>query len=195
MVNLGPDKEEYYTLTAYNSTVTVNPLGEIVAHYRKTNLWYADEIWAQEGPEGFTTHDVEFPTLSPPGPNNDENTTVIANADTPPTRPTTAKIKTTFAICMDLNPHHFLPASPSSPPSLPQHILSNNSTLLILSTAWLTNLPSSSLSSAPKEPDTDTLEYWFERLGPLIRGPEERICVFANRCGEEPRWNALGMGA
>lgn len=205
MINLGPEREKYYTLTAYNSTVTVNPQGETVAHYRKTNLWYADEIWAQEGPEGFTTHMVEFPNVesrdtSPAlkkyreNPSSDNNSaTAVSNKS--PTRPASTTVKMTFAICMDLNPHHFLPSTPSSPVSLPQHILSNNSTLLVLSTAWLTNLPPSSLTSAPKEPDTDTLTYWFERLAPLIRDPEVRICVFANRCGEESGVNALGIEA
>ncbi|KAI4177781.1 MAG: hypothetical protein LQ343_000245 [Gyalolechia ehrenbergii] len=194
MINLGPEKERYYTLTAYNSTVTVDPRGETVAHYRKTNLWYADEIWAQEGPEGFTTHDLEFPA---PSVDNYDNNMDISHPvtakdnGTPPTEPT--RRKTTFAICMDLNPHHFSSPTPTSPPSLPHHVLTTDSTLLILSTAWLTNLPPSSLSASPEEPDADTLSYWFERLGPLIRSTRETICVFANRCGEEPGMKVINM--
>ncbi|KAI3475329.1 hypothetical protein L1887_63307 [Cichorium endivia] len=37
----------------YNSTVTVSPTGEILANYRKSFLYYTDESWATEGPEGF----------------------------------------------------------------------------------------------------------------------------------------------
>lgn len=52
--------------------------------------------------------------------------------------------------------------------------------------AWLTNIPASSLKSAPGEPDLDTLGYWLERLQPLVEGVgKEVIVVVANRCGEE----------
>ena len=33
-------------IVAYNSTVTVAPSGQILAHYRKTHLYYTDETWA-----------------------------------------------------------------------------------------------------------------------------------------------------
>lgn len=37
---------------SFNSTVTVSPQGEVVAQYRKSFLYYTDEIWAAEG-SGF----------------------------------------------------------------------------------------------------------------------------------------------
>ncbi|KAL8692270.1 MAG: hypothetical protein Q9218_002663, partial [Villophora microphyllina] len=61
MLDLGPVKETYYNVTAYNSTVTVGPTGKVVAHYRKRFLWYADEVWAQEGGQGFETVELDFP--------------------------------------------------------------------------------------------------------------------------------------
>ncbi|KAF1812019.1 carbon-nitrogen hydrolase [Eremomyces bilateralis CBS 781.70] len=41
----------------YNSTVTVGPTGNMVAHYRKTFLYYTDETWANEG-TGFYHDDL-----------------------------------------------------------------------------------------------------------------------------------------
>ncbi|KAI4192135.1 MAG: hypothetical protein LQ348_003261 [Seirophora lacunosa] len=159
MIDLGPGSAEaHYPVTAYNAVVTVNARGEVVAHSRKTNLYYADETWAQEAPDGFSAHDL-----------------VVAG-------PAGSCVRTTFAICMDLNPHHFLPAS-TARLSLADHVLASRSRLLVLATAWLTDSPSSALGDA--QPDKDTLAHWFGELGPLIRDDEERICVFANRCGEE----------
>ena len=43
-----PTSPEYY-----NSVIVVNPDGETIANYRKTFLYYTDETWALEGPQGF----------------------------------------------------------------------------------------------------------------------------------------------
>ncbi|KAI1367479.1 carbon-nitrogen family protein [Xylaria arbuscula] len=43
-----PTSPEYY-----NSVLVVNPDGETIANYRKSFLYYTDETWALEGPEGF----------------------------------------------------------------------------------------------------------------------------------------------
>ncbi|KAJ8611449.1 hypothetical protein MRB53_037968 [Persea americana] len=48
------DSGEYIN---YNSTVTINPQGKIVATYRKSFLYYTDEIWASEG-SGFFCGEV-----------------------------------------------------------------------------------------------------------------------------------------
>lgn len=37
----------------YNALVFVSPEGEVVAHYRKTFLYYTDETWASENTDGF----------------------------------------------------------------------------------------------------------------------------------------------
>ncbi|KAL8764213.1 MAG: hypothetical protein Q9184_000182 [Pyrenodesmia sp. 2 TL-2023] len=182
MIDLGPRREEYYTLTAYNAVVTVNPSGEVVAHYRKSNLYYTDEVWAQEGPDGFGMHDVVFDgNLNPSSSHMAAKHRAVRYG-----QGTARTIRTTFAICMDLNPHHFLPPGTSSRTSLPAHVLSTKSRILILSTAWLTHLPASALAEDPERPDMDTLSYWFEMLMPLINHDEDITCIFANRCGEEP---------
>ncbi|KAI4131625.1 MAG: hypothetical protein LQ338_001139 [Usnochroma carphineum] len=183
MIDLGWGRETYYEVTAYNAVVVVDPDGKVVAHYRKTNLYYTDEVWAQEGPEGFQTVDLDFP-VEDSASKAVINGGALSSGSTDAGRRRKEVVRTTFAICMDLNPHHFLPSSPD--PDLPSHILSTDSQLLILSTAWLTHLSPSSLSTSPEQPDLDTLGCWLERLGPLIHDPEvERICVFANRCGAE----------
>ncbi|KAL8736832.1 MAG: hypothetical protein Q9181_002296 [Wetmoreana brouardii] len=195
MIELGPERESYYTLTAYNSTVTVNPKGNVVAHYRKTHLYYTDEVWAQESPEGFATTDLDFPVRTPESISTTTQylATPMTDSGTKANEPDARSAKssafqtshrTTFAICMDLNPYQFLP-SPNTHP-LSMHVLGSSTSLLVLSTAWITSLPSSLLDSQPTIPDSDTLSFWVERLSPLIQHREkEFICVFANRCGEE----------
>ena len=173
MLNLGPEPEAYYTLIAYNSTVTVNPLGETLCHYRKSHLYYTDEVWAQESPDGFTTTQLRFSSKT--GTSADVVEGHVLKGGVTHT--------TTQAICMDLNHHHFLPRPP--PSALCRHVLATRSTLLVLSTAWLTHLTSSALVSQPEDFDLDTLAYWFNVLEPLTDGGKEVICVLANRCGEE----------
>ncbi len=85
---------------------------------------------------------------------------------------------------MDLNPHKFL--APYSAYEFSTNALSSSTELLLLSMAWLTNMPSEALQSAPTEPDLDTLGYWLGRLQPLVQDVgKEVIVVVANRCGEE----------
>lgn len=43
-----PTSAEYY-----NSVIVVNGEGETIANYRKSHLYYTDETWALEGPDGF----------------------------------------------------------------------------------------------------------------------------------------------
>jgi protein N-terminal amidase len=43
-----PASPEYY-----NSAVIVNSEGQTIANYRKSFLYYTDETWALEGPDGF----------------------------------------------------------------------------------------------------------------------------------------------
>ena len=49
-----PTSPEYY-----NSAITVNADGETVANYRKSFLYYTDETWALEGPDGFFDGEIE----------------------------------------------------------------------------------------------------------------------------------------
>ncbi|KAH6715418.1 carbon-nitrogen hydrolase [Leptodontidium sp. MPI-SDFR-AT-0119] len=49
-----PASPEYY-----NSAITVNAGGETIANYRKSFLYYTDETWALEGPDGFYDGAIE----------------------------------------------------------------------------------------------------------------------------------------
>jgi protein N-terminal amidase len=49
-----PASPEYY-----NSAITVNPDGETIANYRKSFLYYTDETWALEGPDGFYDGEID----------------------------------------------------------------------------------------------------------------------------------------
>lgn len=157
------------TTIAYNSTVTVSPTGKILAHYRKTHLYYTDETWAHESPERWLSTPLAF---------------------TPKTQPEQS-VQASFGICMDLNPHKF--TAPWEAYEFASHALASKSEILVLSMAWLTNLSAANLALEPEQPDLATLSYWIERLKPLVEGEEEVIAVFANRSGEEPGMNPMGV--
>jgi protein N-terminal amidase len=86
---------------------------------------------------------------------------------------------------MDLNPRQFTAAWDLY--EFATNALASSTQLLLLSMAWLTQLPSSALQGpAAREPDLETLKYWFARLKPLVRQTERDVTVVvANRCGEE----------
>ncbi|RYP78269.1 hypothetical protein DL771_000746 [Monosporascus sp. 5C6A] len=67
-----PTSPEYY-----NSLIVVNSDGETIANYRKTHLYYTDETWALENPNGF--YRGYLPGIG----------------------------RTAMGICMDLNPYRF----------------------------------------------------------------------------------------
>ncbi|CZR59231.1 related to amino-terminal amidase [Phialocephala subalpina] len=164
-----PASPEYY-----NSAITVNPEGETIANYRKSFLYYTDETWALEGPDGFYDGVIE-------GLGN------VAMG--------ICKWPTKSFERMDLNPYKF--EAPWSAWEFANHVLHREANLVILSMAWLTRENPRSYSRVPKEPDMDTLSYWLSRLEPLIReeGEEEIICVFANRCGTEDEATYAGTSA
>lgn len=85
---------------------------------------------------------------------------------------------------MDLNPYAF--TAPYSTYEFATHASNSRAQLILLSMAWLTNIPSSHLTSEREKPDLHTLEYWLERLRPLLQDTgREVMVVFANRSGEE----------
>ena len=43
----------------YNSAIIVNSNGKTVANYRKSFLYYADEPWSLEGPDGFFSGKID----------------------------------------------------------------------------------------------------------------------------------------
>ena len=145
---------------AYNSLVFVNSTGEVIAHARKSFLYYTDETWASEG-QGFF-------------------------ADELPIGSSLETKKVAAGICMDINPYKF--EAPWTSYEFANHALTSGAEIVVLSMAWLTRLSTVELQAYDKQPDLDTVSYWLERLRPL-RGPDgahqEVVVVFANRCGEE----------
>ncbi|PSK56686.1 Protein N-terminal amidase [Elsinoe australis] len=142
----------------YNSLVTVSPAGEVIAHYRKSFLYYTDETWAAEG-SGFLFTEIDgFNEFS----------------------------KVAMGICMDINPYRF--QTEWEKYEFATHCATNEANLVILSTAWLTSLTPEELLEEKENPDLDTLNYWVARFKPLLQriGREEVVMVFANRCGLEP---------
>lgn len=156
----------------YNSTITVSPEGQTLAHYRKTHLYYTDETWAQESDTKWLTTTLPIEPAPP---------TSLSNREGPDVKP----IITTFGICMDLNPYQF--TAPWTLYELAMHSLSTGTQLLSLSMSWLTTLSSTELATSTKQPDLNTLNHWIERIVPLVKNSNEEVTVvFANRCGEEP---------
>ncbi|KIW70867.1 hypothetical protein PV04_03102 [Phialophora macrospora] len=145
---------------AYNSLVFVGSTGEVVAHYRKSFLYYTDETWAQEG-QGF------WAGVLPIGGKGQQ-------------------VKAAAGICMDINPYKF--EAPWTAYEFGNHAREARAKVVVISLAWLTRLSAEELSSQVMEPDHDTLNYWIDRLMPLF-GPQgaqsEAFVVCANRTGEE----------
>ncbi|KAL9111398.1 MAG: hypothetical protein Q9187_007929 [Circinaria calcarea] len=164
----------------YNSTITVSPSGQILAHYRKTHLYCTDEPWASESDTGWLTTILPFLTST------QSRLDALKMTQPPHTSLEIGNgVRTTFGICMDLNPHRFV--SPWTDYEFASHALSTHASLIILSTAWTTTLPDENLSSLAKQPDLSTLSYWLSRLKPLIDADDgvERIAVIGNRTGRE----------
>ncbi|KAF2484717.1 carbon-nitrogen hydrolase [Neohortaea acidophila] len=157
----------------YNSTVTVSATGEVLLNYRKSFLYYTDETWASEGPDGIT-HDSNL-HLSP-------GTAAAAKpffcADLP------APLgRIGHGICMDINPYKF--TAPWTDFEFATAMLRGGAPLVVLSMAWLTSLLPPDLELEPEQPDMQTIAYWIERMFPLFEAEEEVVVVFANRCGVE----------
>ncbi|KAG9246244.1 carbon-nitrogen hydrolase [Calycina marina] len=151
-----PASPEYY-----NSAIVVSAEGETIANYRKSFLYYTDETWALEGPDGFFDGEIDG----------------LGN--------------TAMGICkwptksFERDPYKF--EAPWSAWEFAYHILHKEANLVILSMAWLTRENARSYSRTPKEPDMETLSYWLSRLEPIIRAETEGeiIVVMANRIGVE----------
>ena len=151
----------------YNSTVTVSSSGRVLANYRKSFLYYTDETWASEGPNGAASHshtETSKPFFCGP----------------------LGRLGLTgHGICMDINPYQF--TAPWTDYEFANTMLRENVRLVILSMAWLTRLLPQELEIEPDKPDMETVAYWTERFFPFIESAprEEIIVVFANRCGTE----------
>ena len=152
---------------AYNSLVFVSSAGDVVAHYRKSFLYYTDETWAKEG-SGF------WAGVLPVGGSGQQ-------------------VKAAAGICMDINPYKF--ESPWTAYEFGNHAREARAKVVVLSMAWLTRLSAEEISSQVMVPDQATTRYWIDRLSPLF-GPQgaeqESLVVFANRTGEEGTDPRLG---
>ncbi|KAL8383034.1 hypothetical protein RB595_006683 [Gaeumannomyces hyphopodioides] len=93
--------------------------------------------------------------------------------------------QTAMGICMDINPYKF--QAPWHKFEFAFHVLDSNANVVIISMAWSTLDSRETFCSRPYEPDMATLEYWAQRMEPLIRAEreDEIILIFANRCGIE----------
>lgn len=153
---------------AYNSMVIVSSAGEVVAHYRKSFLYYTDETWAQEG-SGF------YAGVIPIGSSGQQ-------------------VKTVAGICMDINPYKF--EAPWTAYEFANHARDAKAKLVILSNAWLTHLSQADLADQAMAPDMNTVAYWVERLRPLMNeatGAEQDVVVIcANRVGTEGTCPRIG---
>lgn len=192
------DGEPGYYL--YNSTLTVAPDGKILAHYRKTHLYYTDATWAMPSPTGFTS--ITLPLKDPlpfkeaSATDNKDDIHYEMNDTIATTTP--HHTLTSFGICMDMNPQYFTASWERC--ELATHTLRSGASLLLISTAWLTRLPSlgedASIDrdehsgccplSTASQPDLDSFAYWIDRLTPLLDANHETLVVIANRTGVEP---------
>jgi protein N-terminal amidase len=146
---------------AYNSMVIVSAAGDIVAHYRKSFLYYTDETWAQEG-SGF------YAGVLPVGGAGQQ-------------------VKAAAGICMDINPYKF--QAPWTAYEFANYAREARAQVVILSMAWLTHLSHEELAEQAMAPDMNTVAYWVERFRPLMDNAtgaeQEVIIVCANRTGAE----------
>lgn len=153
---------------AYNSLVIVDCAGDVVAHYRKSFLYYTDDTWAKEG-NGF------YKGVLP-----------IGNG--------AQQVKVAAGICMDINPYKF--ESAWTEYEFANHVREAKSQVVIVSMAWLTRLEHDELQGElARQPDMDTVGYWIERFRPLLgpNGPvDETVVIFANRAGEEGQAPIIG---
>ncbi|KAF2861929.1 carbon-nitrogen hydrolase [Piedraia hortae CBS 480.64] len=147
---------------AYNAAVTVGPNGDVVAHHRKTFLYYTDETWAE------TEYDP------PSGPPPFYCAPMRGLGDGAPIG---------VGICMDINPHRF--EAPWAAYEFANAMVSGGAKLVVLSMAWLAQPTQTELPHAPDQPDLNTITYWINRFVPLLTNDTPVDVVFANRCGSE----------
>jgi protein N-terminal amidase len=150
----------------YNATVTVGPSGQILAHYRKSFLYYTDETWASEGFRKTATQQPFF-------------------ASTIPFGGALGSVVMGHGICMDINPYRFEAAWTDY--EFATQMLAHQCKLVVLSMAWLTRMTPEETRVHPERPDMETVAYWLERFWPFVDSlpAEPIVVVFANRCGSE----------
>ena len=162
----------------YNALVFVSASGAVIAHTRKSHLFYSDEIWAEEGPEGFFAGELPLGAVR-----SVKTGSKIGHGDGE------EGVKVAAGICMDINPYQF--TAPWTAYEFTTHARTAKAELIVLSCAWLTHISADDLKQMAMQPDLSTLGYWAERFSPLV-GPavgegeeKEVLLVIANRTGDE----------
>ncbi|QRW06435.1 carbon-nitrogen hydrolase [Ceratobasidium sp. AG-Ba] len=148
---------------ARNSALVVDPNGNVIHTYAKTNMFEADLPWAQPG-SGFSTFTTSVESLG----------------------------KVSVAICMDLNPHPpNVWASIEGPYEIADYCIENNVDTLVLLCAWLRSSYYDD-SDAGQSFDSNTVNYWIARLRPLWHaGTDKYTVIICNRTGTERGWIVL----
>lgn len=169
----------------YNALVFVSAAGTVLVHTRKSHLFYTDEVWAEEGPDGFFAGEVSLGPVREAGGGSG-----ICSGDGK------AEVKIAAGICMDINPYQF--TAPWTAYEFTTHARTAKAELVVLSCAWLTDTSAEDLRTMPTQPDLSTLGYWVERFSPLT-GPavgegeqNEVVLAIANRVGDEGTAERVG---
>ena len=181
-------KEGFETSTEYwnyNASLIVDPEGNVVAHYRKSFLYYTDASWSLPSPTGFATVSIQIP-FSKRAYNafSSHSSAVEITAATAQRGASISSIamvpemtKVAFGICMDLNPQYF--TAPWDKRELATHVLGSGASLLLINTAWMTRLPATSgnadstaIDDATTRHDKNALSSVDEDQGPVCCPPE-----------------------
>lgn len=150
--------------TIYNSAYITNSTGS-GWHYRKSHLYETDVQWGcKASPEMFKT----FGTIPIQG----------------------KEIRTQVGICMDLNPPDF-DATKARDYEYASAVLRNNAELALVPTAWLHPLAPAVTKTdftgelSMTDPNTDTVNYWVNRVAPMVFDGKKRVFALCNRSGRE----------
>jgi len=194
----------------WNGVVVVDGRGEVVHEYAKHHMFGTDWRWGCSPGPGFsslslqigssqrdstsmdkaiaTAKDTESTDTESNNTSHVNGNNVAGNIDItlpednhPPSPART--INTSVGICMDLNPQDYKSPQAYEYPtyllSRPSHIIP----LILLPMAWLRH--SDPLDSTHDGPGEMTLNYWIQRLDPLVWDARRRWVVICNRTGEE----------
>ncbi|CDW76134.1 carbon-nitrogen family protein [Stylonychia lemnae] len=143
----------------YNSQLGVDPQGNLIANYRKHNLYIDDTYWAIQG-DCFQSLSLKF--------HKRDN----------------IEVKVSQAICADIDPVVY-PDNKDKVFELGDFVAKENAQLVLFTTAWVFD-PDYVFGDDEKS-RSDTHSYWIRRLKPKIESGDLRPTYFiaADRCGEE----------
>jgi hypothetical protein len=148
-------------------------------------LYYTDETWALEGPDGFFKREI-------PG----MGTVALGICTDIKCVNDLSRIQIWIRSANLHNSPYKLEA-PWDAFEFGFHVLHARANLVILTMAWQAPPDDANYLQNLTDPDIDTLVYWVQRLEPLIRADndEEVIVVFCNRSGTEGEVTYTGTSA